>query len=156
MPFRRQRARAKYRTLGTRGDVVTHVQEMIRTHPSRPALDTGLLSRCIEACFDCAQSCTACADACLAENDVASLVRCIRLNLDCADMCAAAGNVLTREVEFDAGIARAVVEACAVACRACADECERHAEHMEHCRVCAEACRDCERACNDVVTSLAA
>jgi hypothetical protein len=134
---------------------MTHVQEMIRTHPGEPAVDAGLLSRCIDACFDCAQSCTACADACLAEQNVKMLARCIRLNLDCADVCAATGNLLTREVEFDSEVARAVVEACSVACRVCGEECGRHAEHMEHCRVCEDACRDCEQACNDVVASLA-
>jgi hypothetical protein len=135
---------------------MTHAQQMIETHPGEPVVDAGVLSRCIDACYDCAQSCTACADACLGEQDVQMLVRCVRLNLDCADVCATTGNLLTRQVEFEPVVAKAVVQACAEACRVCGDECERHAEHMEHCRVCADACRDCEQACDEVLTSLAA
>jgi hypothetical protein len=139
-----------------RGDVVTHALEMIRTHPGRPAVEAGVLGRCIDACFDCAQSCTACADACLAEQDVQALRRCIRLDLDCADVCVATGKVLSRQVEFEPAVARALVQACAESCRVCGDECERHAEHMEHCRVCADVCRECEQACNRVLENLAA
>jgi hypothetical protein len=135
---------------------MTHAQEMIRTHPGNVVIEGGVLSRCIEACFDCSQSCTACADACLGERDVQTLVRCIRLNLDCADVCVTTGNLLTRQVEFEPAVAKAVVHACAEACRVCGDECERHAEHMEHCRVCADTCRECERACEDVLEALAA
>jgi hypothetical protein len=62
------------------------------------------------------------------------LTRCVRL-IDCADVCATTGNVLSREVEFDPALAKAIVQACVAACRVCGDECERHAEHMEHCRV---------------------
>jgi hypothetical protein len=135
---------------------MTHAQQMIETHPGEPAVDVGVLGPCIEACYDCAQSCTACADACLGEHDVEALIRCIRLNLDCADVCATTGNVLSREVEFEPALAKAVLEACVEACRVCGDECERHAEHMEHCRVCADACRACEGACNEVLRRVVA
>jgi hypothetical protein len=135
---------------------MTDVPEMIRTHPAEPLVDAASLARCIEACHACAQSCTACADACLGEQEPKTLVRCIRLNLDCADVCATTGNVLSRQTAFEPALARAVVQACAEACRVCAEECERHAEHMEHCRVCAESCRECEQACNEVVSSIAA
>jgi hypothetical protein len=64
-----------------RGEVMTHAQEMIRTHPGEPVVD--------------------CADACLGEQDVQMLVCCIRLNLDCADVCATTGRLLARQVEFD-------------------------------------------------------
>jgi Domain of Unknown Function (DUF326) len=138
-----------------RGEAMTHAQEMIRTHPGNVVVEAGVLSRCIDACFDCSQSCTACADACLAEQNVPMLVRCIRLNLDCADVCGTTGRLLTRQVEFEPAVAKAVVQACAEACRVCGEECERHAKHMEHCRVCAEACRDCERACREVLEALA-
>jgi hypothetical protein len=134
---------------------MAHALQMIETRPGEPAVDAVVLSRSIEACYDCAQSCTACADACLGEQDVQALVRCIRLNLDCADVCATTGNVLTRQVEFEPGLARVVVQACVEACRRCGDECQQHAEHMEHCRVCAESCRACEQACNELLTSLA-
>jgi uncharacterized membrane protein len=129
------------------------VQEMIRTHP-RPAGAGGELVRCIEACYDCLATCTACADACLGEPDVQELVRCIRTNLDCADVCDVTGRVLSRQTQPEATILRALLEACAAACRACGEECERHAGHHEHCRVCAEACRRCEQSCDALLRSI--
>ena len=135
---------------------MTHAQQMLETHPRKTATESGALVECIEACFDCAQSCAACADACLGEGDVEKLVRCIRLCLDCSDVCATTGRILSRQTEFDVGLARAVVETCAQACRACGEECERHADHHEHCRVCAEACRRCEAACEAALSTLAA
>ena len=126
---------------------MSHVQEMFATHP-RGSSASPDLAACIEACFECEQSCTACADACLAEESIGDLRRCIRLNLDCADMCETTGRVLSRLTETDPFLQRAVLEACAEACRVCAEECERHAQMgMEHCRVCAESCRRCEQAC---------
>lgn len=135
---------------------MTHAQEMLEAHPRTSAVQSGALVECIEACFDCAQSCTACADACLGEDDVKMLVRCIRLCQDCSDVCATAGRIMSRQTEFEPELARAVVQACAEACRACAEECERHADHHEHCRVSAEVCRRCEEACREVLSALAA
>lgn len=42
-----------------------------------------------------------------------------RTNLDCADVCDATGRVLSRHTDYDANITRAVLEACAAACKAC-------------------------------------
>ena len=134
--------------------IVTHAQRMIETNPSGAAVDAQTLVECIEACFDCAQSCTACADACIGEGDIQMLARCIRLCLDCSDVCEATGKVLSRQTAFDAGMARAALEACARACRICGDECEQHADHHEHCRVCAEACQRCESACNNALSAV--
>ena len=78
---------------------------------------------------------------------MADLRRCIRLDLDCADVCEVTGRVLSRQTEYDAELTRAVLEACASACRRCGAECESHAGMHEHCRICAEACRRCEEAC---------
>jgi hypothetical protein len=128
--------------------------EMINAYPREMNLDRELVTRCVEACFECAQTCTACADACLSEEQVAQLVKCIRTDLDCADICDTTGRVLSRHTEYDANITRAMVQACAVACKACGDECESHAGHHEHCRVCAEACRRCERVCNEVLAAI--
>lgn len=76
------------------------------------------------------------------------MVACIRLDLDCADVCTATSRVLSRQTACDTQVTRAVLEACATACRRCGDECSTHGEAgMEHCRVCAEAFRRCERAC---------
>jgi hypothetical protein len=133
---------------------VTHARELLQTHPTGPAIEAGLLVACIDACFDCAQSCTACADADLAEDDVETMIRCIRLCLDCSDVCVATGQVLSRQTEFDPGVAAAVVQGCAEACRVCAEECERHADEHEHCRICAEVCRHCEQTCVDVLAAL--
>ena len=129
-------------------------QEIIKLHPQPTSLDRDLLLRCIGQCIDCAASCTSCADADLAENDVPELVRCIRLCLDCADVCEATGRIVTRQTAADLGVIRAMIEACAAACRACGQECERHAAHHEHCRICAEVCRRCEQACDDLVAKI--
>ena len=134
---------------------MTHARAILETHPLGADLDDGKLLDCIEACYDCAQSCTACADACLGEEDVAMVRRCIRLCQDCADVCVATGRILSRQTEYDAGMTRAALDACAQACRICAEECERHAGHHEHCRVCAEACRRCERACAELLVAVA-
>jgi hypothetical protein len=130
------------------------VREVIAAHPRPASLDRDVLLRCIDECFDCAATCTSCADACLGEPDVAELVRCVRLCLDCADACDTTGRIVTRQTEPDLGVVRAVVEACATACRVCGDECERHAAHHEHCRISAEVCRRCERACNELLAAI--
>jgi hypothetical protein len=135
---------------------MTHARQMMEAHPTNPVVAADVLSRCIDACYDCAQTCTACADADLAEEELPTLVRCIRLDLDCADICVATGSVLSRQGEVEPTVVRALVQACAEACRLCGDECERHSEHMEHCRVCAEVCRECEQACNELLAALAA
>jgi hypothetical protein len=130
------------------------VREVIAAHPRPTSLDRDVLLRCIDECFDCAATCTSCADACLGEPDVAELVRCVRLCLDCADACDTTGRIVTRQTEPDLGVVRAVVEACATACRVCGDECDRHAAHHEHCRISAEVCRRCERACNELLAAI--
>jgi hypothetical protein len=127
------------------------VHELIEVHPHPTSVDREKLLRCVDDCYDCAASCTSCADACLAEDDVRDLVRCIRLCLDCADACAAAGRIVTRQTEPDFGVIRAMIEACAAACRASGEECERHAHHHEHCRICAATCRRCEQSCSDLL-----
>jgi len=130
-------------------------QEMLETYPQDlGGIDRAKLVACIEACAECAQACTACADACLAEQMVAELRTCIRRNLDCADVCAATGRVLSRRTGDDADLTRAVLLACAAACRACGDECASHAQMHEHCRVCAASCRRCEQACRDLLGAL--
>jgi hypothetical protein len=129
--------------------------QMLESYPKDlGGIDRQKLRECIDACVVCAQACTACADACLGEDGVADLVTCIRTDLDCADVCEATGRVLSRHTGYDADLTRAVLEACATACRSCGDECESHAGMHEHCRVCAEACRRCERACRELLASL--
>lgn len=116
--------------------------QMLEAYPKYlGGIDPQKLQQCIDACVECAQACTACADACLSEDMVADLTTCIRTNLDCADVCDTTGRVLSRHTGYDANLTRAVLEACAAACKACGDECARHAEMHEHCRVCAESCR---------------
>ena len=135
---------------------MSYASQMLETYPREVNVDKDVLVRCIEACFDCAQACTACADDCLSEDNVAEMAKCIRTDLDCADICATTGRVVSRQTEYDANITRAIVEACAQACKTCGDECERHGEHgMEHCRVCAEACRRCEQACRELLGAIA-
>src|SRR3954468_20074910 len=117
---------------------MSHASQMLKTYPREVTVDKKVLAHCIEACFDCGQACTACADDCLSEESDAELVKCIRTNADCADVCMAAGQVLSRQTEYDANMSRTVLEACAQACKACGDECSLHAEMHEHCKVCAE------------------
>jgi hypothetical protein len=134
---------------------MTMTSAMLETHPlGAGGTDRDLLVAAIDACFECEQTCTSCADACLAEDMVADLRTCIRRNLDCADVCGATGRVLSRQTAPDGGTLRAVLEACATACRACGDECASHADMHEHCRVCAESCRRCEQACRDLLAAL--
>ena len=132
-------------------------QQMIQTHRDPLSLDAGALAECITACFDCAQACTACADACLNEPDLRTLIRCIRLDLDCANICDATGHVVSRQTAFEPAMARAILAACAEACRLCGDECTQHAQHgMEHCKYCAQACGRCAVAYNQLLGMLAA
>ena len=134
---------------------MTVAAQMLDTYPEDlGGVDREKLLACIEACVACAQACTACADACLGEDMVAELTTCIRTCLDCADQCEATGRVLSRRTGYDADVTRAVLEACATACRACGDECARHAQMHEHCRVCAESCRRCDAACRELTSSL--
>lgn len=124
-----------------------HAREMISSHPHVRGNTNDALIHAIEECYDCAQACVTCADACLGEDQVAELVQCIRLNMDCADVCAATGAVATRRSGSNEIVIRAMLDACATACRLCAEECDRHAGMHEHCRICAEACRTCEDTC---------
>ena len=133
-----------------------HAMDMIRTHPHVRGNTNDTLIRCIEECYSCAQACTSCADACLGEDMVQKLTQCIRLNLDCADICAATGAVATRRTGSNEEAIRAMLQACATACRLCAEECERHAGMHEHCRICAQSCRRCEKACQEALRSIAA
>jgi hypothetical protein len=135
---------------------VTQAAAMLETYPvDLGDVDRDKLTACIEACVACAQTCTACADACLSEENVAELTKCVRSNLDCADVCDTTGRVLSRHTGYDANLTRAILEACATACKACGDECTHHAEMgMQHCQVCADACRRCEQACRQLLGSL--
>jgi hypothetical protein len=134
---------------------VTVSAQMLESYPKDlGGIDRRKLQECIDACVECAQACTACADACLSEDMVAELTTCIRTDLDCADVCEETGRVLSRHTGYDANLTRAVLEACATACKACGDECASHAGMHEHCRICAEACRRCESACRELLASL--
>ncbi|HET7274516.1 MAG TPA: four-helix bundle copper-binding protein [Longimicrobiaceae bacterium] len=137
---------------------MTHIRDMLESHPRSSTVDRDALAECVQACFDCAQACTTCADACLGEEKVAHLISCIRLNQDCFDVCVSTGNILSRQTETNSQVRRAQLQACVEACRACAEECEKHAKEMEmeHCRVCAEACRRCEDACTRMLGPVAA
>lgn len=133
---------------------MTQATAMLDTYPADLGrVDKQALAACVEACFDCAKACTACADACLSEQMVAELTRCIRVNLDCADVCDATGRVLSRHTGYDANVTRAVLQACAQACKSCGDQCDQHTR-MRRCAVCAQACRRCEQACRQLLAAL--
>jgi hypothetical protein len=116
-------------------------------------VDVARLAAAIDAISDCAQACIADTDADLGEQDVTEMVRCIRLCLNCVDVCTATGAVLSRPADYDAEVARPLLQACVAICKSCGDECERHV-HMQHCRICAEACRRCEEACRELLDAM--
>jgi hypothetical protein len=135
---------------------VTHVRQILGTHPATIQVDVDALVACIEACFDCAQTCTTCADACLAEPDAAAMARCIALCQNSSDVAIACGRLLSRPTALVPMVAETMVQACRDACRQSGEECERHAPHHEHCRICAEMCRTCEQACDALLRALSA
>ena len=134
---------------------MTATAQMLETHPADFGFDADQLASALDAMNECASTCTQCADACLAEDDVAAQVTCIRRNLDCADACTAAARILGRQTSYEPALTRAVLAACALACRLCGDECARHGEHgMEHCAVCSASCRACEQACRQLLDAM--
>jgi uncharacterized protein DUF326 len=133
---------------------MSYARQMLDSYQSTPGVDVALLAAAIDAISDCAQACITDTDADLGEQDVTEMIRCIRLCLNCADVCAATGGVISRPVEYDAEVARPLLQACVAICKSCGDECERHARMHEHCRICAEACRRCERACRELSDAL--
>jgi hypothetical protein len=107
---------------------MSYAGQMLDTYPRTFNLDAGVLAATIDALNDCAQACTADADADLSEQNVAELVRCIRLCLDCTDVCTATAAVASRQTDYDAGVTKPLLEACAATCKSCGDECQHHAQ----------------------------
>ena len=133
---------------------MSYAKQILDTYRSSLNVDAGLLGATIDAISDCAQACTADTDADLGEQNVTEMVRCIRLCLHCADVCTATARVTSSLAEYDADVARPLLEACVAICKSCGDECQRHARMHEHCRVCAEACQRCERACKELLDAM--
>jgi uncharacterized membrane protein len=132
---------------------MSYARQLLDSYQGTMNVDAVLLAAAIDAISDCAQACIADTDADLGEQDVTEMVRCIRLCLDCTDVCTATVAIISRPADYDADVARPLLQACAAICKSCGDECERHA-HMQHCQVCAEACRRCERACRELLDAL--
>ena len=133
---------------------MSYARQLLDTYPGTSNADAGVLAATIDALSDCAQACIADTEADLSEQNLAEMVTCIRLCLNCADVCAATMGVVTRQAEYDANVARPLLEACIAICKSCGDECARHAPHMAHCRVCEQACRRCEQACRELLGAL--
>lgn len=87
------------------------------------------------------------ADACPPGGTAGGPAKRIRTAMDCADVRDATASVLSRHTGYDAGITRAVLQACA-------DEHAVHADTHEHRRVRAEVCRRREQARNEPLASL--
>lgn len=134
---------------------MSYARQLLDTYQNHSRIDAGVLATAIDALSDCVQACTADVDADLSEGDLAEMAKCVRLCLSCTDVCAAALGVVSRPAEWDAGVARPLVQACVAICKSCGDECARHAPHMAHCRVCEESCRRCEKACRDLLAAIA-
>jgi uncharacterized membrane protein len=133
---------------------MSYARQMLDTYPHTFNVDAGVLAATIDALTDCAQACTADTDADLSEQNVTDMVKCIRLCLNCADVCTATIAVTSRQAEYDANVAKPLLEACAAICKSCGDECERHAQMHEHCRICEQACRRCEQACRELLAAI--
>src|SRR5688572_11590241 len=127
------------------------IERTISSSPNKSPTDKKGLAECIDACFACEQACVACADACLGESQIDMLKRCVRQNLDCADICGVTGRILSRQLESDAQVLRAQLEACVRSVAAWGAECRHHASKHEHCKVCAEACQRCEDTCRKML-----
>ena len=132
---------------------MSYARQLLDSYQGTLNVDVALLAAAIDAMSDCVQACSADNDADLSERDVTEMVRCIRLCLNCTDVCTAAAGVISRPADYDADVARPLLQACVAICKSCGDECERHA-HMQHCRVCAEACRRCEEACRELLDAM--
>ena len=132
---------------------MSYARQLLDSYQGTVNMDVALLAAAIDAINDCAQACIADTDADLGEQDVTEMVKCIRLCLDCVDVCTATAAVISRPADYDADVARPLLQACAAICKSCGDECERHA-HMQHCQVCAEACRRCEQACRELLDAI--
>jgi hypothetical protein len=133
---------------------MSYSKRMLDTYPRMVALDADVLAAALDALHDCAQACTADVDANLSEPNLTDMVKCIRLCLHCADICSTTASVTSRLGEYDAEVAKPLLEACIASCTACGDECERHAPMHEHCQICAEACRRCEQSCRQLLAAL--
>jgi Domain of Unknown Function (DUF326) len=133
---------------------MSYARQMLDTYPGPVRADPDVLAAAIDALNDCAQACNADTEADLSEHHLAGLVRCIRLCQNCVDVCAATAAVLSRQAEYDASVARPLLDACIAVCQSCGDECARHAQMHAHCRVCTEACRRCEQACRELLSVL--
>ena len=132
---------------------MSYARQLLDSYQGTVNVDVTLLAAAIDAISDCAQACIADTDADLSEQNVTEMVRCIRLCQDCTDVCTATAAVISRPADYDADVARPLLQACAAICKSCGDECERHA-HMQHCRICAEACQRCERACRELLEAM--
>jgi hypothetical protein len=133
---------------------MSYARQLLDTYPRDFTLDGRVPATTIDALIECAQACTADADDDLSEQNLPELVKCIRLCLDCVDVCDATVGVTSRQTEYDAGVTRPLLEACAATCRSCGDECQHHSQRHEHCRVCAEACRRGEQACRELLAAM--
>jgi hypothetical protein len=133
---------------------MSYARQMLSAYPHQTRVDAAVMAGAIDALSDCVQACIADVDADLSESDLADMVKCIRLCVHCTDVCSATLGVVSRPAEYDATVAKPLLEACVAICMSCGEECERHAEMHAHCQVCGEACRRCEQACRQLLGAI--
>jgi len=133
---------------------MSYASQLLESYPRSFSVDAEVLAAAIDALTDCAQACTADADDDLSEPNVTDMVKCIRLCLDCADICSTTAGVASRQTDFDANVAKPLLQACIASCKSCGDECRLHATMHAHCRVCEQACRRCEQACRQLLSAI--
>lgn len=113
--------------------------------------DQATLAACLTACLDCARACSeigrgsplwSTQDAHGVSSD------------ECADMCRSTAQVLSRLLERELTLTRALVEACARTCASFRLVCESRGDAPA--QDCARACLECEQACQRWVEGLKA
>jgi hypothetical protein len=119
---------------------------------SRPT--RGQLVECAKACISAELACSATAAGVLRGSNIDRLRSCFSLCLDTADICGTTGKLLTRNLDSDPEVLRAILEACARASATCGAECLRYGAVHALCKTCADTCHDCERECDRLLQQL--
>ena len=92
---------------------MSYARQLLDSYQGTVNVDVALLAAAIDAISDCAQACIADTDADLSEQNVTEMVRCIRLCQDCTDVCTATAAVISRPADYDADVARPLLQASA-------------------------------------------
>ncbi|MFD7711161.1 hypothetical protein ACFV6E_04755 [Streptomyces sp. NPDC059785] len=129
-------------------------RELLGSITTATPLSTEVLAQAVDVLAECEQVATACAIGMLGEKDADAFRTAIGHCQDCADVSAATRRILVRGSSHDAGLLRAQVEACRIACKRSNDACKPHAQHHEHCRLCVETTGRTMTTCDEVLAAV--